>query len=123
MPVVIAPGGPGSRPTWTSSAKDIVTTALGTSRVWVTLGYGILNELAGRCCHRLLDYHSRHVAHPALIRAARLRRKLGAAPGLLSPLPPRPRRWRRDYYARLIAEPPLCRYRWHRNAPQRGHNQ
>src|SRR5262249_11041603 len=45
MAVVIAPGGPGSRPTWTSSAKDIVTTALGTSRVWVTLGYGILNEV------------------------------------------------------------------------------
>src|SRR5262249_44321159 len=45
MAIVIAPGGPGSRPTWTSSAKDIVTTALGTSRVWVTLGYGILNEV------------------------------------------------------------------------------
>ena len=45
MRSTIAPGGPGSRPTWTSSAKDIVTTALGTSRVWVTLGYGILNEV------------------------------------------------------------------------------
>src|SRR5262249_35503424 len=45
MRSAIAPGGPGSRPTWTSSAKDIVTTALGTSRVWVTLGYGILNEI------------------------------------------------------------------------------
>src|SRR5262245_62355062 len=45
MPIVIAPGGTGSRPTWTSSAKDMVTTALGTSRVWVTLGYGILNEV------------------------------------------------------------------------------
>src|SRR5205085_9824644 len=45
MPIAVAPGGPGSRPTWTSSAKDLVTTALGTSRVWVTLGYGILNEV------------------------------------------------------------------------------
>jgi glucoamylase len=45
MPIAIAPGGPGCRPTWTSSAKDIVTTALGTSRVWVTMGYGILNEV------------------------------------------------------------------------------
>ena len=45
MTIAIAPGGPGSRPTWTSSAKDIVTTGLGTSRVWVTLGYGILNEV------------------------------------------------------------------------------
>jgi glucoamylase len=41
----IPPRGPGSRPTWTSSAKDMVMTALGTSRVWVTLGYGILNEV------------------------------------------------------------------------------
>jgi glucoamylase len=40
-----APGAPGIRPTWTSSAKDIVTTGLGISRVWVTLGYGILNEI------------------------------------------------------------------------------
>ena len=45
MGTTIAPGGPGSRPTWTSSAKDMVMTALGTSRVWVTLGYGILNEV------------------------------------------------------------------------------
>ena len=45
MPTLIAPGGPGLRPTWTSSAKDMVTTALGPSRVWVTMGYGILNEV------------------------------------------------------------------------------
>ena len=50
MTIAIAPGGPGSRPTWTSSAKDMVTTALGTSRVWVTLGYGILNEVYTRRC-------------------------------------------------------------------------
>jgi GH15 family glucan-1,4-alpha-glucosidase len=40
-----APGGPGSTSTWTTSAKDMVTTALGNSRVWVTLGYGIVNEI------------------------------------------------------------------------------
>ncbi len=40
-----APGGPGIGPTWSSSAKDIVTTALGTSRLWATFGYGILNEV------------------------------------------------------------------------------
>jgi glucoamylase len=45
MPTLIAPGAPGSRPTWTSSAKDMVTTALGPSRVWVTMGFGILNEV------------------------------------------------------------------------------
>ena len=40
-----APGWPGIAPTWTSSAKDMVTTALGPSRVCATLGYGILNEV------------------------------------------------------------------------------
>src|SRR5277367_4333892 len=45
MSATLAPGGPGSRPTWTSSAKDMVTTALGASRVWVTLGHGIVNEV------------------------------------------------------------------------------
>ncbi|WDR02668.1 glycoside hydrolase family 15 protein [Devosia algicola] len=40
-----APGHPGISPTWTSSAKDVVTTSLGSSRIWVTLGYGIGNEV------------------------------------------------------------------------------
>ena len=40
-----APGWPGISPTWTSSAKDMVTTALGPSRVWATLGHGIVNEV------------------------------------------------------------------------------
>ncbi|MGE5151373.1 MAG: hypothetical protein ACM3II_14735, partial [Rhodospirillaceae bacterium] len=40
-----APGGPGVPPTWTSSAKDMVGTALGPSRVWFTIGYGIVNEV------------------------------------------------------------------------------
>lgn len=40
-----APGWPGVPPTWTSSAKDMVTTALGPSRLWATLGHGILNEV------------------------------------------------------------------------------
>jgi glucoamylase len=38
-------GRPGIAPTWTSSKKDLVTTALGPSRLWATLGYGILNEV------------------------------------------------------------------------------
>jgi glucoamylase len=45
MPTLIASGAPGTRPTWTSSAKDMVTTALGPSRVWVTMGFGIINEI------------------------------------------------------------------------------
>jgi glucoamylase len=40
-----APGGPGIEPTWTSSAKDMVGGTLGSSRVWFTLGYGIVNEV------------------------------------------------------------------------------
>jgi glucoamylase len=40
-----APGAPGNAPTWTSSAKDSVATALGASRLWATYGYGIVNEV------------------------------------------------------------------------------
>ena len=40
-----APGGPGIAPTWTSSAKDAVGTALGGGRVWFTIGHGIINEV------------------------------------------------------------------------------
>ncbi|MGH7498983.1 MAG: glycoside hydrolase family 15 protein [Gemmatimonadales bacterium] len=38
-------GKPGIAPTWSSSDKDLVTTALGPSRIWATLGYGIINEV------------------------------------------------------------------------------
>lgn len=38
-------GKPGTAPTWTSSDKDLIITALGTSRVWAALGHGILNEV------------------------------------------------------------------------------
>ena len=40
-----APGAPGLAPTWSSSDKDFVTTALGASRLWVTVGHGVLNEV------------------------------------------------------------------------------
>jgi glucoamylase len=40
-----APGAPGIPPTWTSSAKDMVGCALGISRLWFTLGFGIVNEV------------------------------------------------------------------------------
>ena len=40
-----APGKPGIAPTWTSSAKDMVGCALGRSRIWFTLGFGIVNEV------------------------------------------------------------------------------
>jgi glucoamylase len=40
-----APGAPGIAPTWTSSAKDVVGCALGSSSLWFTLGFGIVNEV------------------------------------------------------------------------------
>ena len=40
-----APTGPADlEPTWASSATDLVTTALGASRIWASLVHGILNE-------------------------------------------------------------------------------
>jgi glucoamylase len=38
-------GAPGIAPTWSASAKDLVTTALGSSRLWATVGLGIVNEV------------------------------------------------------------------------------
>lgn len=38
-------GAPGIAPTWSSSDKDFVSTALGGSRLWVTVGHGIVNEI------------------------------------------------------------------------------
>ena len=40
-----APGAPGIPPTWTSSAKDTIGTGLRSSRIWFTVGYGIVNEV------------------------------------------------------------------------------
>jgi glucoamylase len=41
----VAPGAPGVTPTWSPGPKDAVTTALGVSRVWATVGHGIVNEV------------------------------------------------------------------------------
>ena len=40
-----ASGAPGIAPTWTPGDKDFVGTALGASRVWFTVGHGIVNEV------------------------------------------------------------------------------
>ncbi len=40
-----APGAPGIAPTWASSAKDLVGASLGPSRLWFTVGFGIVNEV------------------------------------------------------------------------------
>jgi hypothetical protein len=69
-----------------------------------------LHDKAGtfacRACCRY-DYKSRHRLrfNPAFGRIARLRKKLGASPDPLSPLPPRPRWYMsRVYYDRIVAE-------------------
>ena len=38
-------GAPGIAPTWSSSDKDYISTALGGSRLWATVGHGIINEV------------------------------------------------------------------------------
>lgn len=38
-------GAPGIEPTWASSDKDFITTALGHARLWATIGHGIVNEI------------------------------------------------------------------------------
>ncbi|MBX6754947.1 MAG: glucan 1,4-alpha-glucosidase, partial [Thermorudis peleae] len=38
-------GKPGIAPTWSSSDKDLIGTALGTSRLWFTMSHGIINEV------------------------------------------------------------------------------
>ena len=60
-------------------------------------------RLACRKC-AALDYRSRHVRRRGLNRARRLRERIGAPAGLLSRISPRPRYWRRDYWARTVAE-------------------
>lgn len=40
-----APGAPGLPPTWSSSAKEMVGCSLGPSRLWFTIGGGIVNEV------------------------------------------------------------------------------
>ena len=45
VPGTLAFGAPGISPTWSSSDKDYVTTALGGTRIWATVGHGIINEV------------------------------------------------------------------------------
>ena len=40
-----APGAPGLPPTWCSSAKEMVGCSLGRSRLWFTVGGGVVNEV------------------------------------------------------------------------------
>ena len=59
-----APGAPGMEPTWASSDKDFVIAALGRSRLWATVGHGVLNEIywptTGRPRTRDVTFYLRH---------------------------------------------------------------
>jgi|SRR5262249_25208721 len=59
-------------------------------------------RLACRQCSGL-DYASRHTRRRGLHRVRNLRHRLGALPSPLAPLPPRPKYWRRDHWARAVA--------------------
>ena len=82
----------------------------GTQGFWVCPKCAALRShlfiLDGSLCCRVcgkLSYRSRYVPR-AVARAAKLRRRLGGEPGLLSLLPRKPRHWSPVYYRRLIAE-------------------
>lgn len=65
-------------------------------------------EIACRKCFSL-TYASQRTRHGAALRAAKIRRRLGAAPGLLGPLPPRPRNvWARAYHDKLVRKLAIC---------------
>jgi hypothetical protein len=65
-------------------------------------------EIACRACLGLV-YASQRTRDGSVLRARKLRRKLGAAPGLLGELPPRPRNvWAAAYYDRLTRELAIC---------------
>ena len=65
--------------------------------------YLLNGEIACRECLGL-SYACTHTRNRAAIRARKLRRKLGGSGKLLTVLPPRPRHWRRDYWARAIVQ-------------------
>jgi hypothetical protein len=61
-------------------------------------------RLACRQCSGGLTYKSQHTRTRGLNRVRRLREKIGALPSPLAPIPQRPAHWRRDYWARTVAE-------------------
>jgi len=81
-------GKPGIAPTWCSSDKDFITTALGPSRLWATVGHGIVNEIywpsTGQPQVRDLSFYL--VGPAGWIDLKRVRRYALATPGPYLPL-------------------------------------
>lgn len=86
----LALGAPGLPPTWASSDKDFVTTALGgASRLWVTGGHGALNEVywpsTGQPQIRDLTFYL--IGESGWVDLARARRYVFSMPKPYLPLP------------------------------------
>jgi hypothetical protein len=75
--------------------------------------YAMAGELTCRHClkPRGVDYRSRHVRSPDLLRVARLRRRIGADVHPFGSVPPRPRGRGRAAYNKIIAELAACEAR------------
>jgi glucoamylase len=82
-------GAPGIAPTWSSSDKDFVTTALGGSRLWATVGHGIINEIYWPSTGQpqVRDFGFYLVGDEHWIDLKRTRRYRLALPGPYLPLP------------------------------------
>ena len=85
----LAPGAPGIAPTWCSSDKDFVTTALGASRVWATVGHGIVNEVywPSTGAPQIRDFSFYLVGATGWIDLKRVRRYHLSTPGPYLPAP------------------------------------
>jgi glucoamylase len=82
-------GAPGLAPTWCSSDKDFITTALGASRVWVSLGHGIVNEVYWPSTGepQIRDFGFYLVGAAGFIDLKRVRRYRFSTPGPTLPAP------------------------------------
>jgi glucoamylase len=82
-------GAPGIAPTWCSSDKDFVTTAIGSGRVWVTIGHGIIDEVYWPSTGepQIRDFSFYLVGEKGFIDLKRLRRYRFSTPGPYLPIP------------------------------------
>jgi glucoamylase len=82
-------GAPGIAPTWCSSDKDFVTTGLGSGRVWVTIGHGIIDEVYWPSTGepQIRDFSFYLVGEKGFIDLKRVRRYRFSTPGPYLPTP------------------------------------
>ena len=82
-------GAPGIAPTWCSSDKDFVTTGLGSGRVWITIGHGIIDEVYWPSTGepQIRDFSFYLVGEKGFIDLKRVRRYRFSTPGPYLPTP------------------------------------